>query len=56
MMCESSNFIYPLFIHESDAKSIKSNRIGSKEAIPSMPGIFRHDLDSMMQEIQESVE
>jgi porphobilinogen synthase len=41
------DFIYPLFIFD-DMET-------GKEEISSMPGCFRHSLDSMMKEIDESV-
>lgn len=40
------HFIYPLFIHE-DAEVTE---------IPSMPGAFRHTLESMMKEVEESIQ
>jgi porphobilinogen synthase len=40
-----SNFIYPLFIHDESYNT----------PIPSMPGCVRHSLDSMMQEVEESM-
>ena len=39
------DFIYPLFIHDSD----------TVEEISSMPGCFRHSFDSMMKEIEEAM-
>jgi delta-aminolevulinic acid dehydratase/porphobilinogen synthase len=42
--CSSSDFIYPLFIHE-DSNTVE---------IPSMPGCLRHSLASMMQEVQDA--
>ncbi|MGV6831444.1 MAG: porphobilinogen synthase [bacterium] len=41
-----NDFIYPLFLIEGSNK---------KEEIPSMPGIFRYSLDSLMDEISECV-
>jgi hypothetical protein len=41
-----NNFIYPLFIHDEDTNT----------EILSMPGCQRHSLDSMMKEIEESLE
>lgn len=49
-----SDFIYPLFIQENTQGKVSSST-GKKEPIPSMPGIYCHDLTSMMQEIDESV-
>jgi porphobilinogen synthase len=51
------NLVYPIFIEESD-KSVGFTFKGKGNRVPiaSMPGIYRHDLASMMQEIQESVE
>jgi len=40
-----SNFIYPLFIHDESYNT----------PIPSMPGCVRHSLDSMIQEVEESM-
>ena len=39
------HFIYPLFIHDES----------SVQEIPSMPGTFRHSLDSMMKEVEEAM-
>lgn len=39
------DFIYPLFIHEENYK----------EEISSMPGCFRHSMESMMTEIEEAI-
>ena len=41
-----ANFIYPLFIHESD----------KKEEISSMPDCFRHSMQSMMEEVHEAMQ
>lgn len=41
-----NDFIYPLFLIEGSNK---------KEEIPSMPGIFRYSLDSLIDEISECV-
>lgn len=41
-----NDFIYPLFLIEGSDK---------KEEIPSMPGIFRYSLDSLIDEISECV-
>jgi len=40
-----SHFIYPLFIHDEEII----------QEIPSMPGAFRHSLDSMMKEVEEAM-
>ena len=40
------DFIFPLFL--KDGGSVK-------EAIPSMPGVFRHNVDSLCQEIEECI-
>lgn len=40
----ASNFILPLFIIEGENK---------KEEVSSMPGIFRHSIDSLLREIEE---
>lgn len=42
-----SHLIYPIFITEEAA---------GKEAISSMPGIYRHSLPSMLQEVKECME
>lgn len=42
-----NDFIYPLFLIEGSNK---------KEEIPSMPGIFRYSLDSLIDEISECVD
>lgn len=64
----AANLVYPLFIEEDNQDgttsksktnlfSTKNNKNSNahKVAIPSMPGIYRHNLDSMMNEIDESV-
>lgn len=43
----TSDLIYPLFISEL---------VSGKEAVGSMPGIFRHDLDSTLREIERAME
>ena len=40
----SNDFVLPMFIMEGQ---------GKKEAIPSMPGIYRHSLDLVIKEVQE---
>lgn len=40
-----SDLIYPVFVMDGD---------GRNRDIPSMPGILRHDIESLMQEVQEA--
>lgn len=54
---QPDNLVYPLFIEETEKPSgFTFKSTGHRVPIPSMPGIYRHDLTSMMQEIQESVD
>ena len=41
------DFIYPMFIFD--------DMTSGKEEISSMPGTFRHSLESMMNEVEECV-
>ncbi len=43
----SSELIFPLFLVEKDNQTIE---------VPSMPGIYRHSLDSILREIEECLE
>lgn len=43
---DTANLIYPLFME--DGKNVKT-------AIPSLPGIFRYSMDTLLKEIEESV-
>lgn len=45
-MLHSTDFIYPLFLLEGASK---------KQTIKSMPGTYRHSLDSILKEIEEGI-
>lgn len=40
------DFIFPLFLKDGD---------GTKEAVPSMPGVYRHTVASLLKEIEECI-
>lgn len=50
-----SDFVYPLFIHDDEPSTKPSLGRAQKDPIHSMPGIYRHNLASMMEEVRESV-